>query len=79
MTETSRKASVRGPLLALAAVTIVVVLDENRANLFEIVHSFCKDYGCSWILNPGWHDLLARRFQGVEVFTKTLNYRFTAT
>ena len=42
LTETSRKASVRGPLLALAAVTVVVVLDENRANLFDIVHSFCK-------------------------------------
>lgn len=77
MTETSLKASVRGPLLALAAVTVVVVLDENRANLF--VKDCVKDYAFSWILNPGWHDLLAWRFQGVEVFTKTLNYRFTAT
>ena len=78
MTETSLKASVRVPLLALAAVvTVVVVLDENRANL--VVKDYVKDYGCSWILNPGWHDLLSWRFQGVEVFTKTLNYRFMAT
>ena len=40
---------------------------------------FVKDYGCSWILNPGCHELLARRFEGVEVVTKNLNYRFTVT
>ena len=44
--------------------TVVVVLDENPANLFDILcWFFLKDYGCSWILNPGWCDLLARKFQ----------------
>ena len=42
LTYTSRKASVRGPPLALAAVTVVVVLDENPANLFDILRCFSR-------------------------------------
>ena len=39
----------RGPPLALAAVTVAVVLDENPGNLFDILRCFLKDYGCSLI------------------------------
>ena len=63
LTYTSRKASVRGPPLTLAAVTVVVVLDETQPTCLTSFVVFLNDYGFSWILNPGWRDLLARRFQ----------------
>ena len=76
----SRKASVRGPPLALVAVTVVMVRLKTQPTCLTYFVVFLKDYGCRWMLNPGWRDLLARRLFGFwAVFTVFSHFRVVAS